>query len=190
MDMVGLVFTVTGALAGIACAYFAWVAVRRPRWRRASPRLTPEVTIPRASDTGGTAALVYDVFVSYSHDDIGWVKPFTERLEQQGIKVAQDALLLRPGDVLVHTLEQAIRESANVLLVFSSAAMESKWVMQEYATLMQRSIELGLRFIPVLIENVSPPEFAASRFYADFRNVTHREYDLRIGELISVLRSS
>lgn len=189
MDVAGLVFTAAGTLAGIAGAYFAWVAVRRPRRRRALSSVLPAVTAPAVSATGGTSSSVYDVFVSYSQDDIGWVRSFAERLELEGLKVALDELLLKPGDVLVHALEQAIRDSACGLLVFSPASVASRWVMQEYAALMQRSIEQGLRFIPVLIDDVQLPEFAATRLYADFRNVSGREYDRLIAQLTTTLRS-
>jgi len=96
----------------------------------------------------------HDVFISYSHDDIDWVASFAERLARNGFRIARDEVVIKPGDVLVHAIEQAIRDSAHGILVFSSASVASGWVRQEYATLMQRSIEKGLRFIPVVIDDV------------------------------------
>lgn len=131
----------------------------------------------------------YDVFVSYSHDDGEWVREFAGRLEREGLKVARDAVVLRPGDVLLHVIEDAIRNSAHGILVFSPASLASGWVKQEYATLMQRSIEKGLRFIPVVIEDVELPEFAATRYCADFRRVTDAEYDQLVAKLVRALRT-
>lgn len=133
---------------------------------------------------------VYDVFISYSHDDIDWVTGFAERFVKEGFRVARDEVVLKPGDVLVHAIERAIRDSAHGILVFSSASIASGWVKQEYATLMQRSIENGLRFIPVVIEDVKLPGFAATRYYADFRDVSADEYDQLIAKIARALRAS
>lgn len=187
--MVGLVFTAVGTVAGVVGAYFAWVAVR-PRLR--SKRIpvgtatTANIAIPRL---GGPVGFVYDVFVSYSHDDLDWVTRFAARLEGQGFKVARDEVILKPGDVLVHAIEQAIRDSAHGILVFSPASAASGWVQQEYAALMQRSIQDGQRFIPVLIDDVELPVFAATRHYADFRNVSAAEYDQLIVKIAKSLQS-
>jgi hypothetical protein len=132
---------------------------------------------------------VYDVFVSYSHDDLDWVTGFAERLEGEGFRVARDEIILKPGDVLVHSIEQAIRDSAHGILVFSPASVASVWVQHEYAALMQRSIQDGLRFIPVLIDDVELPVFAATRYYADFRDVSAAEHDRLVGQITKALRS-
>jgi len=131
----------------------------------------------------------YDVFISYSHDDIDWVASFAERLARNGFRIARDEVVIKPGDVLVHAIEQAIRDSAHGILVFSSASVASGWVRQEYATLMQRSIEKGLRFIPVVIDDVELPVFAATRYYADFRGISADEYDRLIAKIAKALRS-
>lgn len=132
---------------------------------------------------------VYDVFISYSHDDLDWVSRFAHRLEGEGLRVARDEVVLKPGDILVHAIEQAIRDSAHGLLVFSPASVASGWVQQEYAALMQRSIQDRLRFIPVVIGDVELPGFAATRYYADFRHVSGAEYDRLIAKITEALRS-
>jgi len=132
---------------------------------------------------------VYDVFISYSHDDLDWVSRFAHRLEGEGLRVARDEVVLKPGDVLVHAIEQAIRDSAHGILVFSPASVASGWVQQEYSALMQRSIEGRLRFIPVVIEDVELPGFAATRYYADFRHVSGAEYEGLIAKITQALRS-
>ena len=132
---------------------------------------------------------VYDVFISYSHDDVAWVADFAAWLENDGFQVARDAVILKPGDVLVHAIEQAIRDSAHGILVFSPASMASGWVSQEYSALMQRSIEDNRRFIPVIIGDVELPPFAATRYYADFRGVAGAEYDRLMATIAMALRS-
>lgn len=132
---------------------------------------------------------VYDVFISYSHDDLDWVTDFAARLQREGFRVARDEVFIKPGDILVHAIEEAIRDSAHGILVFSPASVASGWVQQEYAALMQRSIENGSRFIPVLIEEVELPPFAATRYYADFRNAPRPRYDRLVAKIARALRS-
>jgi TIR domain len=191
VNVAGLVFTAIGSVAGVTGVYFAWVAVR-PRLARSkvtrarSGASTPEMV----STKEGHAVYAYDVFVSYSHDDLEWVAEFAARLESGGMRVARDEVFLRPGDVLVHAIEQAIRDSAHGILVFSQASVASGWVQQEYAALIQRSIQGGQRFIPVIIDDVELPGFAATRYYADFRHVSGEEYNRLIDKITEALRGT
>ncbi|WP_230989832.1 toll/interleukin-1 receptor domain-containing protein [Streptomyces luteolifulvus] len=113
---------------------------------------------------------------------------FVERLRGAGLRVASDEIVLRPGDVLVHSLEEAIRNSVHGLLVFSPASIDDGWTKQGYAALMQRSIETGQRFIPVLFGAAELPEFAANRRYCDFRGVDGHEYQRLVAALVSAIR--
>ncbi|MEW9534458.1 toll/interleukin-1 receptor domain-containing protein [Microbispora sp. NPDC049125] len=183
MDMAGLALTLIGTLAGVAGAYFAWVPLRG-RLARRRDREVPAVTPP--SSPGPSA---YDVFVSYSHEDAVLVKDLVARLERRGVRVAIDEVVMRPGTPLIHAVEQAIRDSAHGLLVFSAASTASGWVTNEYYVLMQRSIETGQLFVPVLIEDVPLPEFARSRFYSDLRDATDALLDERAGEIVEALRA-
>jgi hypothetical protein len=49
-------------------------------------------------------------------------------------------------------------------------------------------IQDGQRFIPVVIDDVELPGFAATRYYADFRHVSGEEYELLIGKITEALR--
>ena len=143
----------------------------------------------RTSLCGVTMAPLYDVFISYSHADIDWVSRFARWLEKESLRVARDEVVIEPGDILVHAVEQAIRDSAHGILVFSPASIASGWVQQEYASLIQRSIEGSARFIPVIIGNVELPLFAATRYYADFRHVTGAARERLVTRIAEALRS-
>jgi TIR domain-containing protein len=189
VGVAGLVFTAIGSAAGVIGAYFTWLAVR-PRLARRKPTRGRSSALEMVPDKAGHAVYVYDVFVSYSHSDLDWVTEFAARLESAGLRVARDEVFLRPGDVLVHAIEQAIRDSAHGVLVFSRASVASGWVQQEYAALMQRSIEGGQRFIPVVIDDVELPGFAATRYYADFRHVSAEDSDRLTSKIIEALRGT
>ena len=131
----------------------------------------------------------YDAFISYSHADMEWVTGFTRRLTDEGLRVARDEVFLQLGDSVVHGIEQAIRDSAHGILVFSPASVSSDWVRQEYSALMRRSIEEGRRFIPVIIGDVELPEFAATRLAVDFRELGEDDYGPVIAKIAAALRS-
>ncbi|MBT2511124.1 toll/interleukin-1 receptor domain-containing protein [Streptomyces sp. ISL-98] len=191
MDTTGLLLSAVGTVAGVVSAYFAYVAVRHQlaRHRR---RAAPRTPLPAPSPANGAAR--YDVFVSYGREDTDWVHSFAERLGEKGLNVAYDEVVSRPGGIRVHTVEAAIREAAHGVLVFSPASMSSGWVRQEYAALMQSSIESGRLFIPVVVGDVQLPEFAATRYCADFRRVGDGAgddgvYEQRVDEIARAVRS-
>ena len=131
----------------------------------------------------------YDAFISYSYADAAWVTGFAGQLADEGLHVARDEVFLRLGDDVVHGIEQAIRDSAHGILVFSRASVSSGWVRQEYSAMMRRSVEDGRRFIPVVIGDVELPEFAATRLAADFRGLGPDEYGPVIAKIAAALRS-
>lgn len=102
---------------------------------------------------------------------------FAQQLRAQGARVAYDQEFIRFGDLLAVKIEEAIRASASGILVFSPASAASNWVTNEYATMMKRSIESGLPFIPVLVEDGNLPPFAEARYYADFRGADTARQD-------------
>lgn len=190
VDTTGLLLSAVGTLAGVVSAYFAYVAVRQQlsrRWHRPAPPVPLRVPEPPAQ---GSAC--YDVFVSYGREDADWVRTFAARLREKGLNVAYDEVVSRPGGMRVHTVETAIRAAAHGLLVFSPASMSSGWVRQEYAALMQSSIESGRLFIPVVVGDVELPEFAATRYFVDFRGVGDGPghdggYERRVDEIARAL---
>lgn len=188
--MIVFILSIIGTIATVIGAYFAWVAVRSPKWR--SKNSEPDVS-NRTMNDGSRNGILYDVFISYAHDDLEWVREFTERLGREGIRVARDEVVTEPGTVFLHAIEEAIRDSAHGLLVFSPASVASGWADQEYITLMSRSIEKKQLFIPVLIGAVTIdnlPEFARTRYFADFRHVSHGQYSQLVKRVAQAVRQS
>jgi tetratricopeptide (TPR) repeat protein len=126
----------------------------------------------------------FDVFISYAKEDVDWVRVLAGRLHQAGLEVFLDEWEIRPGDVLVHSLEEGIRASACGVLVFSPQAVASRQVMEEYAALLSG----GRRFVPVLCREVELPPFAASRVPVDFRHTDGPAYDRAVAALVRALR--
>ncbi|WP_067488509.1 toll/interleukin-1 receptor domain-containing protein [Actinomadura hibisca] len=180
MNTTTLILTIISTLAGVIAAYFAYVAVRG-RIRPTPPPLPPPPPNPTTT---------YDVYISYAPEDLPWVNDFAAALKDQHIEVAYDEVVRRPGRHRVHTLQQAVRDSAHGLLVFSHASMADGWVSDEYALLIERSARSGQLFIPVVIEDVTLPEFAATRYHSDFRTLHPGDarYDQQVNDIVRALR--
>ncbi|MEW2397065.1 TIR domain-containing protein [Streptomyces sp. NPDC046862] len=131
---------------------------------------------------------MYDVFISYAADDGDWTGMLAERLSAHGVRVFFDRCSLRPGDIVVHELEEAIRASKHGIQVVGPGTMTEPWARQEYAALVQASARRGLRLIPVLCGGGDVPDFAATRVWVDFRKLSGPAFDAKAAELAGVLR--
>lgn len=131
-----------------------------------------------------------DAYVAYASEDAQWVDVFTERLRSHGVKALGDRHRLLPGSVVVHEVENAIRSAATGLVVLSPAALSQPWLRQEYAALFHASTARGLRLVPVLVGDVEPPPFAATRLPMDFRRlaVDGEAFDNRAALLARIIR--
>jgi TIR domain-containing protein len=179
------VWTAVGSCAGIVAAAAAIVPLAKSRKPRANAALPapPTASSGALAPSGSTGAISHNVFVSYSSDDQAWVDKFVSALHLKGATVVYDKLIMGPGKVIVHTLDEAIRASANGLLVYSQAAIANRWVNEEYAALMQKAIQDDRLFIPVIIEDVPLPPFAEIRYSADFRNADAATYDRLVDQI-------
>ena len=71
---------------------------------------------------------LYDVFISYSHQDGQWVRNWLlPRLEQSGLKVCIDYRDFRIGIPSLINMERAIEQSKMILLILTSDWIQSKW---------------------------------------------------------------
>ncbi|MEU4403524.1 tetratricopeptide repeat protein [Streptosporangium sp. NPDC023963] len=129
-----------------------------------------------------------DAYISHAPRDAEWVRWLADRLRAEGLEVTYGEVLRSPGAIVVEVIEKAIRDASHGILVLSRASLTDPWVRQAYATLTRRSVEGGQRLIPVLIEDVELPEFAADRFHVDFSPVDGHDHDRRLDELVRALR--
>jgi hypothetical protein len=128
-----------------------------------------------------------DVFLSYAREDADWAAKLADRLVGHGAKVFFDEWSLLPGDVVVHKIDAAVRESRSGIVVISPASVASPRALAEYAALARASATRGLRFIPVLIGDVLLAPSAENRVWRDFRDVTGRRFDEKAAELAAAV---
>jgi eukaryotic-like serine/threonine-protein kinase len=92
-----------------------------------------------------------DVFVSYSRDDQTVARRFAEGLEREGLGVWWDQSL-SPGEAFDQVTERALDEAKAVIVLWSKASVNSRWVRAE-AT----QANANNRLLPVMIEACRRP---------------------------------
>nr|VFK26982.1 MAG: TIR domain-containing protein [Candidatus Kentron sp. MB]VFK31243.1 MAG: TIR domain-containing protein [Candidatus Kentron sp. MB]VFK75414.1 MAG: TIR domain-containing protein [Candidatus Kentron sp. MB] len=91
----------------------------------------------------------YDVFLSYSGQDLPWVSEFASALKTDGVKAWFDADIA-PGDNLQEKLQEALRESGTLVIVFSRNNLKSPWMFFELGA----ALADKKRIIPILPDDM------------------------------------
>src|SRR5260370_42450120 len=109
-------------------------------------------------------------------------------MRRGGVRVWVDEWAAKPGRVAAQELAEAIRRSGSAIQVLSPVALAKPWVREEYAALLQQSVERGLRFIPIIYGEVESPPFAANRVSLDVRKPSGPACDDRVARLAGASR--
>ncbi len=113
----------------------------------------------------------WHVFLSYRSINRPWALNLYDIFTELGFKVFLDQYVLKIGDVLVTRLNQALDSSQAGVLIWSSDAKDSAWVMEEYATLETKSKNNNrFFFVPVKVDSTQLPAFANNKIFVDFSN--------------------
>ena len=109
------------------------------------------------------------VFISHASADKPFVYRLVAELLGEGVPVWLDKWELGPGDPLIAGLDEALDESARVLVVVSKHATETKWVKHEVEKTLAAEIRLGRRLLlPVRIDDSEGLAHIADRIHIDF----------------------
>lgn len=136
-------------------------------------KTTSEPVAAVAQPLGTEAKRYKKAFISYSSKDRDEVLKRVQMLDKVGIEYFQDVLNLNPGERWERKLYENINDSDVFFLFWSTAAKDSKWVLQEleYAIKRKQGIDDNPPLIqPVPIEGppiVSPPEILGHMHFND-----------------------
>jgi peptidyl-prolyl cis-trans isomerase C len=106
---------------------------------------------------------MHDIFLSYSTQDRERLTPLFYALEQQGWSVFWDHQSIHIGEHWHRKIDEAIRTSRCVVVVWSKHSLESEWVLEEASAGKSRDV-----LLPVKIDDVSPPFGFAMRQAGNF----------------------
>ncbi len=104
---------------------------------------------------------MYDIFLSYASEDIEKSKRLATALEKQGWSVFWDRSTLLAGQDFEDVIEQAIDQSACMIVGWSTASKKSDWVKGEANIGRERRI-----LVPILFETINQP-IAFRGFHAE-----------------------
>src|SRR5271154_5351929 len=120
---------------------------------------------PRALTDGDK----WNVFLSYRSVNRTWVLNLYDVLRELGHKVFLDQVVLKGGDPLISSLQDALQASQAGVLIWTSATRDSEWVQREYETLERQATDKpDFRFVPVRLDSSKLPPFARNRIFSDF----------------------
>jgi hypothetical protein len=170
VGVAGLVVSVACLVVGIAALYLGFVQVPGIL-RRCRPVPPP-------------TQATYDVFISYAETDRAHAERLAAGLRGSGIRPFL-AAWVGPGLVEQLEKERALAAAADAILLFSRATMREPAIRDEYAAMLRRVHSGGRRFIPVLVEEVELPPFAAIRKPLDRGGRRRAEVPRLAGDLVT-----
>ncbi|MBO0611735.1 TIR domain-containing protein [Thiothrix fructosivorans] len=106
---------------------------------------------------------MHDIFLSYSTKDRERLQPLFQALERQGWSVFWDHRTINIGDHWSKKINHAIRTSKCVVVVWSTASVDSEWVLEEANVAKQRNV-----LLPIQIDSVDIPVGFTMRQTGDF----------------------
>ena len=114
------------------------------------------------------------VFISYSHRDRDEALRIQQLLERNNTKTFLDQEAILAGDTLPEAIQDSIRTSSKLLLIWSINASRSQWVEREWMT----AFHLAKRIIPVALDSTPLPDALQNFVYIDRTDREHGDAEL------------
>jgi hypothetical protein len=122
----------------------------------------------------------FDAFLSHSSKDKPLAARLQRSLESARLVVWIDHANIRAGGLLLDALQDALSRSVNVVVLWSTAAAESRYVSAEW----QAAFHLQKGIIPCLLDDTALPPFLMRYLRCDFQGA----YNLGLSGLVSALK--
>jgi hypothetical protein len=95
---------------------------------------------------------MYHVFISYSRYDSDAANALRDTLSKAGLSVWLDRNAIQEGDAFDTQIEEAIAQTAVVIVIWSKHSVKSHWVRAEAAYALRKH-----KLLPILIDQSEPP---------------------------------
>ena len=111
------------------------------------------------------------IFLSSSSKDKAITQIIYDYLKKNDCQVWYGENEIKPGDILVQVISNAIHESNIMIVLISENSIDSSWVMNELQTGILKQInDKSIKVIPIVIGNVTVPSFLNQILYLKFEN--------------------
>jgi TIR domain-containing protein len=129
-------------------------------------------------------------FISYSSKDKDFATRLSQALRSRNIDVWIDHEQIRFGDSVLGKISDGLKRCDAILLVVSTAFVNSSWCRSEYEPLLTREIDENRTVvIPLRLDDAELPVFLTAKRYADFRSGLADSILDELAESISISRS-
>ncbi len=127
------------------------------------------------------------VFLSYSIRDKDVARQIASALRDGGHTVWHDESAMRAGDNLIKKIEEGIRDSDAIVVLFSEGYLSSKWAQFELSTWrLTGAVKNSKAIMPVRLDDTPLPLFLANRIYIDFRGNNVAELATRLAADLAI----
>jgi TIR domain-containing protein len=120
-----------------------------------------------------------DAFISHSSRNRSTARRIEAGLEREGLQVWLDDSEIKLGVLLGKELQDSIRDSGVVVLLWSSFAAQSRWIAAEWLT----AFHLDRFIVPCTLDDTPLPQCLQGSVYLRLRRVTPSMID-RLGRAI------
>lgn len=120
----------------------------------------------------------YDVFLSHSSQDKPAARELAQRLKRDGLRVWFDEWVIQPGDSIPLAIERGLEGSRTLVLVMSTAALDSDWVtLERHTALFRDPTNQQRRFIPLRLDDCKINDTLKQFAYVDWRERDEGQYE-------------
>lgn len=134
--------------------------------------------------------MAHDVFISYSTQDKATADAICANLEARRIRCWIAPRDIPPGNSYGSAIIDAINGARAMVLVFSSSANQSAFVLNE----VERAVSKGLYIIPFRIEDVKPSKdmefFVSRQHWLDAMTAPLEQHIVRLADTIGAMLAS
>ena len=112
------------------------------------------------------------IFLSHCSED----KPLIDTLAQELLKIFPkeeifyDAWSMKPGENFLEGMEKGLEDCESLFLFLSETSLQKPMVRLEWHSALISSLAGKKQFIPVRVDNISPPALLTSTLYIDMYN--------------------
>ena len=111
--------------------------------------------------------MIRDAFISHSSHDREAARRLERELEAQGLSVWLDDSEIRLGQLLGPELQQSVLDSGALVLLWSRAAADSRWVNAEWLM----ALHQDRLILPCVLDGTALPQCLAASVWLDLRKL-------------------
>ena len=127
------------------------------------------------------------IFISYNHKDQQLVDMVARQLEITFGKnnIFYDRWSMQPGDSIIGKMNEGLEKYTTFFYFLSTNSLESNMVTREWQSALMSSVNGGLKFVPIRLDDCNPPAIMKDLLYIDLYGIGIDEAILQMKAVIN-----